>query len=453
MKYAILSLAICCFAVPALRADESRPNIIVILADDLGYADIGCYGNQKNKTPVLDQMAREGMMFTDFHANGPMCSPTRAALMTGQYQHRVGIEAALPIDDAGLPQSADTFPERLQEAGYATAIMGKWHLGDLEGSNPVHHGFDEFRGHLTSATDYRSHIDRNGKYDWYHNEKIVRHGRYNTEEITNDSVTYIREHADKPFLLYVSHSAIHFPWMKPGDQAYREQGGDYNNFTKLGPRGEEEDVTDVVRAMVESLDASTGEILHAVQETGIAEKTLVIFTSDNGGYRNYSGLHAGQISDNGVYRGQKTQVYEGGHRIPTIAWWPGKIAAGVTTDETTMTMDLVPTILQLAGIDPVEAEFVTEGLDLRALLFDQKPLPERKYLYWRIGSGAAVRSGEWKLVRGREDKLELYNLQEDPSESHDLATAEPARVTEMLDALKAWEADVDQSAAQLQDAK
>ncbi|MCA9040591.1 MAG: sulfatase-like hydrolase/transferase [Planctomycetaceae bacterium] len=449
MKY-ITSLLVLFSLISSISAAEGRrPNIVVILADDLGYADLGCYGNKRNKTPVLDQLAGEGLRFTDFHANGPMCSPTRAALLTGLYQHRVGIEAALPIDVEGLPQVSETFAERLQKSGYATGIMGKWHLGDLEGSNPIHHGFDTFKGHLTSATDYKSHIDRDGKYDWYHNEKIVRHGRYNTREITDDSVAYIRQHAKEPFLLYVSHSAIHFPWMGPKDEAYREEGKDYNNLTKLGPRGEEEDVTSVVRAMVESLDASTGEIVRVLQEEGLAQNTLVVFTSDNGGYRNYNGLHEGQISDNGVYRGQKTQVYEGGHRIPTIAWWPGKIAAGSTTDETTMTMDLVPTILHLAGIDPDQQQFAYDGLDLRQLLFEQKPLPERKYLFWRISTRSAVRSGEWKLVKYQDKLPQLYNLSTDPSEVNDLSATEAERVNELMKALKEWEADVDRSYAQI----
>ncbi|QDU81248.1 Arylsulfatase precursor [Polystyrenella longa] len=449
MKYILSVLALFyCFASLS-AAEDDRPNILIILADDLGYADIGCYGSEQNQTPAIDQLAREGMKFTDFHANGPMCSPTRAALLTGQYQQRVGIESALPIGVAGIPQASVTFAERLQKAGYQTAIMGKWHVGDLAESNPVHHGFDLFKGHLTSATDYKSHIDRDGKYDWYHNEEVVRHENYNTNEITKDSVEYIRAHSKSPFLLYVSHSAIHFPWMGPQDKAYRKEGIDYNDLSKLGPRGEDEDVSPVVRAMVESLDDSTRKIMDAIKQAGIDRNTLVIFTSDNGGYRQYSGLHEGQISDNGVYRGQKTQVYEGGHRVPTIACWPGKIAAGTTSGETTMTMDLVPTLLKLAGIEANPETDAFDGIDLGPLLIKGEELPEREYLYWRIGSTAAVRSNIWKLIRNRDKTLELYNLETDPSESHNLQKLEPQRVRKLQEALESWEHDVDLSYAQI----
>ncbi|MEZ6047493.1 MAG: sulfatase-like hydrolase/transferase [Planctomycetaceae bacterium] len=425
LKYILSILILFSLALPLQSAEEKRPNIVIILADDLGYADLGCYGNQKNQTPALDQLAAEGMKFTDFHANGPMCSPTRAALLTGRYQQRVGIEKALPIEDVGIPQQSETFVERLQDSGYATAIMGKWHLGDLKGSNPIHHGFDTFKGHLTSATDYKSHIDRNGKYDWYHNEEVVRHDVYNTQAITEDSIEYIRSHQDEPFMLYVSHSAIHFPWMGPQDDAYRKEGGDYNSLTKLGPRGEAEDVSDVVKAMVEALDASTGEIMKTIRETGLEENTIVIFSSDNGGYRNYGGHHPGQISDNGIYRGQKTDVYEGGHRIPTMACWPGKIKAGSSCNDLTLTMDLVPTVLKLAGLDPAAAKQPYDGLDLAGVLFENSSLARQNPVCWRISSSAAIRDKNWKLVRLRDNVVELYNLKTDPAEKQTGAARNP----------------------------
>ena len=299
--------------------DVIKPNIIIILADDLGYGDLGCYQNTRNLTPRIDRLAREGLRFTDFHANGSVCSPTRAAFLTGRYQQRVGIENPLDIDVAGLPHRPITIPERLREAGYRTGIFGKWHLGNLERSNPVFHGFDEFRGHMTSATDYQSHIDRNGNYDWWHNEERVDALGYNTELITQDSVRFITEHRDQPFFLYVSHSSIHFPWMNPDDPSYRVEGKDYNNLTKLGPRGTDEDVRPVVKAMIEAVDVSVGQIIDTLREFGLSERTLVFFTSDNGGYIHYQGNHRDQISSNSPFRGQKGDVFEGGHRVPAIA--------------------------------------------------------------------------------------------------------------------------------------
>src|ERR1041385_6076276 len=221
---------------PAAAPASAKPNIIIILADDAGYGDLSCYGSTEHRTPNLDKLAREGMRFTDLHANGSMCSPTRAALMTGRYQQRCGVEQVVgQFGSRGMPLEQKTFAEYLRAAGYATAMYGKWHLG-YPPETPTRQGFDDFWGHLYGDSDHHSRIDRDGNEDWWHNEALVKEEGYNTYLINRHSLKFIEEHRDKPFFLYVPHSAVHFPWQGPGDKADRVKGGDYNNDSKLGSR-------------------------------------------------------------------------------------------------------------------------------------------------------------------------------------------------------------------------
>ncbi len=423
------------------RADE-RPNFVIILADDLGYGDLACYGNAINRTPHLDRMAAEGLRFTDFHSNGPMCSATRAALLTGLYQHRFGrrFEGALSAKeqpDDGLPLSAVTIADALGEAGYATGMYGKWHLGFHPPLMPPQQGFDDFRGLVTGGGDHHSHIDRSGRKDWWHNNEIAMERGYSTDLITQHSQEFIRQHKDEPFFLYVAHLAIHFPWQGPDDTGYRVEGGDYWNNKHGLPRGS--NVEPVTRKMIEALDSSVGQILATLKQTGLDENTLVIFASDNGGYLTYAGgFH--DISSNGPYRGQKTQLYEGGHRVPAIIRWPGRIKPGVC-DQTVMTFDLFPTLLEIAGLKPKADSLELDGISLGSLMFEDAPLPERM-LFWRKGDARAVRSGKWKFI-SHGDNGELYDLDEAMDESHDVAAAHPQLVDSLLKSLAAWEADVD----------
>ena len=305
---------------------DQRPNFVVILADDLGYADIGVYGSDRNHTPHLDGMAAEGLRFTDFHSNGPMCTPTRAALLTGRYPHRFGqqFESALSgIDDydIGLPLDAVTIAEVLGGEGYATGMYGKWHLGYHPPFMPADQGFDDFRGLGSGDGDHHSHIDRSGRPDWWHNSELEMEPGYTVDLIARHSVDFIKRHQEQPFFLYVAHLAIHFPWQGPDDPGYRVEGGNYHNLTKLGQL-DGTDVSPKVNEMVEAVDGSVGAILEALREHGLESQTLVIFTSDNGGYLTYQGGYH-NISENGPLRGQKGDVYEGGHRVPAIAWWAG----------------------------------------------------------------------------------------------------------------------------------
>ena len=417
------------------------PNFIVILADDLGYADIGAYGSSSNETPHLDQLAREGLRFTDFHSNGPMCTPTRAALLTGRYQNRLGREFESPLgaDDKGLPLDQVTIAEALAEAGYVSGAYGKWHLGRYPPYLPTSQGFEEFWGLGSGDGDHHSHIDRSGRKDWWHNDQSEMEEGYSVDLITNHSVEFIERNKDRPFFLYVAHLAIHFPWQGPGDEGYRDEGGDYHNLTKLGYFEEDKDPSGKVKEMVEAVDAGVGRIVESVKANGLEENTLIVFTSDNGGYLTYEGGYH-NISNNGALRGQKTQVYEGGIRVPAIAWWPERIEPGVT-DELAASFDLFPTFLELAGLRE-RADLKLDGVSLAPLWLDGGALPDRT-LFWRMRDRKAVRQGPWKLVVTGEAAPELYNLAEDIGESSDLSAERPELAGRLLSKLWAWESDVE----------
>lgn len=427
---------------PAPQPQERPPNFVIILADDLGYGDLGVYGSALNQTPHLDRLARQGLRFTDFHSNGPMCTPTRAALLTGRYQHRFGaqFEAALSGRehyDFGLPLDAITIADALREAGYATGMYGKWHLGYHPPFMPDNQGFDDFYGLTGGGGDHHSHIDRSGRKDWWHNSEIDMETGYSVDLITRHSVAFIEQHADRPFFLYVPHLAIHFPWQGPNEEGYRVEGGNYWDLSKLGIH-ESKDVSAKVKQMVEAVDASVGAIVEALRERGLSDNTLVVFTSDNGGYLTYEGGYH-NISSNGPLRGQKADVYEGGHRVPAIAWWPGRIAPGVS-DATAATFDLFPTLLELAGVS--RNGLPLDGVSLTELLLDGAPIAPRD-LFWRMREKRAMRRGDWKLVRLGDDKAELYNLRTDIGEQNDTARDRPELVNRMLLEMAAWEAAVE----------
>ncbi len=416
------------------------PNIVLILADDLGYGDVGCYGSRINRTPNIDALAKGGLRFTDFHTSGPMCSPTRAATMTGLYQQRFGpkFDSALSGTgdrDTGLPLAAVTIAEVLKERGYATGCFGKWHLGYQPPFLPTNQGFDEFRGLGSGDGDYHTHIDRSGNEDWWEGDKLKMEAGYTTDLLTRHSVDFIRRHQRRPFFLYVPHLAIHFPWQGPDDPPHRTKGKSWRQ-DKWGVIPDPGNVALHVKAMVEALDRSVGKTLATLRKLGLEKNTLVIFSSDNGGYLTY-GKNFRNISSNGPLRGQKGQLYEGGHRVPFIANWPERIAPG-KTDQVAHSTDLFATFARLAGVD-LDA-LSHDGVDLAPLLFEGEPLPKRM-LFWRKGGESAVRNGDWKLrVQGK--RTELFNLSKDLGESRDLAADHPERVKALRAAWREWEADV-----------
>jgi len=419
-------------ASPAtLRADAKRkPSFIIILADDMGYGDSSAYGGWI-KTPHLEALAATGLKFTDFHASGAVCSPTRAGFLTGRYQERAGIPGVINADPktevhwSGLHPSEVTFPRLLKKAGYTSAIFGKWHLGYTRNFNPMHHGFDRFRGYVSGNIDFASHYDRMGAYDWWEGLEHVKEEGYVTHLITKHAVKFIEENANRPFCLYVAHEAVHTPLQAPGDPPQR--GPDRGKGKRIRREPKE-----TYKLMMKAMDDGVGEIVAAVKKAGIAADTLIFFFSDNGATR---------LGSNAPLRGNKGSVWEGGHREPAIASWTGRIRPGTVTDQLAISLDLMPTMLDLAGAT-VPAGHKLDGVSLAALMLTGKPLGARK-LFWR---GQAMRDGHWKLTvgaRGAKTKApQLYDLSKDIGETTDLAAQHPDRVKQMLAALEAWKQDV-----------
>ena len=408
---------------------DARPNFVVILADDMGYGDSSVYDGWI-ETPQMERMAKGGLTFTDFHSSGLVCSPTRAGLMTGRYQQRAGIPGVVNADPdhpdhhRGLQLSEVTFAELLVGAGYQTGMFGKWHLGYDPKYNPVRHGFQWFRGFVSGNIDYISHYDRMETYDWWDGPtRVGPVDGYLTHLITNSAVKFIHDFKDRPFCLYVAHGAVHTPIQAPDGPVLRgpEKG--------LTARKRSRDATS--KLMMKALDDGVGAILDALEETGIAKRTLVVFFSDNG-------AAAHMRSD--PLRGRKGQVWEGGHRVPAIAWWPGRIKSGTKTGELCISLDLMPTMLDLAGLSqPTDRKL--DGVSLKSLLLEGKPLGSRQ-LFW---NGVAMRDGPWKLItkaKGLRGGPALYNLAEDLSESRNVAARHPARVDAMVASLARWRADV-----------
>jgi arylsulfatase A len=404
-----------------------RPNIILIMADDLGYGDISCYGSEKIKTPNIDSLARGGLKFTDYHSNCPVCSPTRAALLTGRYQQRCGIEGVVTAAKhrhTGMALEEVTFAEVLKKSGYATGIFGKWHVGYNVKFNPVSQGFDEFIGYVSGNVDYHSHIDQAGFDDWWKNFQKVPEEGYCTDLITKHGVDFIERYKDVPFCLYLPHEAPHYPYQGRRDPPERLSGG------RKGKKAKGQEIVRAYREMVEVMDEGVGRIVEAVRRLGLEKKTFIFFCSDNGATKNGS---------NGVLAGYKGSLWEGGHRVPAVAYWPGRIKAGTTTDQTVLGMDLFATMMSIAGIK-LPAGLKLDGVDILPMLTEGKKLPDR-LLFWRYRKEKAVRKGPWKLlVQGNESKL--YNLDEDLGEKEDLAGARQDIVRALEDELAIWEQEV-----------
>lgn len=444
-RFLLLGVCIPLFIFSGNSQERVAPNIIIILADDLGYGDMSLYGGDV-PVPALTQMAKEGMRFTDFHSNGAVCSPTRAALLTGRYQHRMGIEKALAESDKGLgdekAKGEVTSAQYLQQLGYKTALLGKWHLGSSKGMSPLQYGFDEFKGMLHGSGDYLSKVTRGGDYDWWNGDQPKKETEYNTHLITREAISFLEKNRSNPFFLFVSHNAIHFPWQQPGDTAHMREGKSYPEVTgpnsKLGQYGPTE-VRGVIRNMIIELDKSVASIFSKLKELGLDENTFVFFCSDNGGIENYTGGYH-NISYNKPYRGEKGQVYEGGHRVPAIAWWPQQIPASVTSNETLMTMDILPTILDMVRHKTIRNK--VDGTSMAPVLFENAPMQAR-YLFWKHRESYAVRSGKWKMILKEESRLpELYDLSADPSEKNNIAAANQEIITHLTRELEQWKKDI-----------
>lgn len=424
--------------VIAQQADQP-PNIVLIVIDDIGYHDLGIYGNALHATPNIDRLGREGMLFTDFHTNGAVCSPTRAALLTGQYQQRTGIEYALGFDkDIGMPLKKLTLAEMLETKGYSSGVFGKWHLGFVKKFGPNDQGFDE--SYVSNNTpDYHSHISRTGEPDWYHDQKPQEESGYLTDLVTRHSLDFITNNSDHPFFLFISHIAAHFPFQGPDDPAHRTAGQLWH-ATKYGPLPESQ-YRRAYRDMIEAVDRSVGEVTAKLDELHLRDNTLIIITSDNGAYS--------WVGSNYPFRGEKGSLYEGGHRVPALANWPGHIPPHSVSDATVMTMDLAPTFLGLARIaPPADPADRTDGMDLSQVLLKNAELPERK-LFWHFKNpythtySYAERHGDWKYLV-EEGNAFLFNLGMDPTESNNLLSNYPGIAKQMEKDYQQWLTELDE---------
>ena len=430
-------------------------NFIVFLTDDQGYGDLSCMGCPDFRTPHLDRMAADGARFTSWYSNSPVCSPSRASLLTGRYPGNAGVRSILAghRTATGLPSSTPTLATALKKQGYQTYMTGKWHLGLQPDSRPHAHGFDHWYGFMAGCIDYYSHIfywgsnrggpGQNPTHDlWQDDEEIWDNGEYFTEMITKKAVDYIRQaQADgRPFFLYVPYNAPHYPMHAP--QQYMDRFADLDWDRQ------------VMAAMLAAVDDSVGAILDEVERLGLAENTCSFFTSDNGPSREtrnwldgtldpYYGGSAGQL------KGHKFSLYEGGIRLPGIMHWPGTIPAGQVLDEPCASIDIFPTFLNIASGDL--SQYEVDGMDILPYVAKGRDQHERA-LYWEMGKQTAVRKGNWKLVLDGqlvegappEDEVHLANLDKDMGEKNNLKDAEPALTEELKRAAEGWRANIEE---------
>ena len=439
----LLVIALVVSTVAALsgqrQAPARAPNVILIITDDVGYGDIGSYGAPDIKTPNIDRLAAAGVRFTDFYANGSSCSPTRAGLISGRYQSRYGID--MPLASAGpdllrgLPVDGHSLPQLLRNNGYATALIGKWHLGFSPRFSPGAHGFDYFFGFKSGFIDYYHHTDGFGLPDLFENDRPVTLDGYVTDEITRRSVDFITANRGRPFFLEVAYNAAHWPFQVP-DRPSRAA----NNGRLVMPFDPDTATRADYAKILERADHGIGQIVAALAKAGLTDNTLVIFTNDNGGE---------WLSRNAPLFNRKFTLWEGGIRVPAIMAWPGRIPPRQVTPQVGITMDLTATILAATG-STTPAGTTLEGLNLLPIVQRRSPVVERT-LFWRVQTPVlnqrAVRSGKWKLIRdGGPNRSFLFDLSNDIGERIDLA-ATHADVTRRLHLLiAAWEKDVESEA-------
>ncbi len=418
-----------------------RPNIIFIVADDLGYADLGCYGGRDARfgpvSPELDALAAQGMLFTDGYSNSPVCSPTRFALMTARYQYRLRGAAEEPLNSRsrtstvlGLPPEVPTLPSLLRASGYRTALFGKWHLGHPPSFGPLRSGYEEFFGPMAGGVDYFTHRASSGAHDLWSGEREQPEDGYLTDLISQRSVDYIRRMATaaqggSPFFLSMHYTAPHWPWETRDDQTLAQEIKD-NLFHLHGGN------IHTYQRMIHHMDEGIGQVVRVLRECDLLDNTLIVFTSDNGGER---------FSDNWPLVGGKMDLTEGGIRVPWIAHWPAAIAPGAVSAQHCMTMDWSATMLDVAGVAAHPAHPL-DGLSLAAVLHKPQQQFERP-LYWRMNHRGqrALRSGDWKYLRVDGHDY-LFNLSADVRERANLAGHQPEQLQSMRRDWEAWNASM-----------
>lgn len=445
----VFLLLIVSFLGPAASGQSKQPNIIVIFCDDLGYGDLGAYGNPVIRTPHLDQLAAEGQKWTNFYTAAPVCTPSRAGLLTGRFPVRSGMSSSkrrvlFPNSNGGLPGAEITIAAQLKQAGYSTAAIGKWHLGHLPGYLPDAHGFDTYFGiPYSNDMDYKAGADvnrrdafLNPKTDYFQvpllrDRTVIEKPADQTtvtKRYTEEAVKLIRQKSSSPFFIYLAHSMPHVPLFRSAAFENKSLGGLYGD-------------------VIEELDWSVGQIVEALKKTGKAENTLVVFTSDNGPWLTFR-THGGSA---GPLRGGKGGTFEGGLRVPAIFWWPSKISAGVVTDLGT-TLDLFPTLSRLSGAK-VPSDRVYDGYDLADVLLKKSGSPRNEVFFYRDTDVFAVRKGAYKAhfitqeEYGKPDRTVhetplLYNLNLDPGEKYDVAAEHPDIIKELRALLEAHQKTV-----------
>ena len=405
----------------AQSARPARPNILFILADDLGYADLSCYGRPDYKTPVLDNMAREGVRFTDAYANAPVCTPSRCAFHTGRYAQRIPIGLQEPLTDnnmqVGLPAGHPTVASHLKKAGYDTILVGKWHLGNTPEFGPNRHGYDEFFGINGSSADYFTHYNDAGRFDLYENLSPSNRQGYLTDLFTDRAVEYLGRPHPRPFFLSLCYNAPHWPWEGPRDSAIATKRAQFGGGSN-----------EIYAAMVQSMDSGIGKVFASLRRGNLERNTLVVFTSDNGGER---------YSLNSPFQFQKFYLWEGGIRIPAIVRWPGMVPAGKTSRQAVVTMDWSATFLDAAGVQ-ADSAYPFDGESMLAVCSGKRPAFDRS-VFWRVRSRpqAAARVGNWKYLRDRGEEY-LFDLSADPGEANDLKNREPATFEKVRTAYDQW---------------
>ncbi|MBS1898307.1 MAG: sulfatase-like hydrolase/transferase [Actinobacteria bacterium] len=420
----------------------TRPNVVVIYADDLGYGDVGCFGGDDVRTPHLDRLAARGVRLTNWYSNSPVCSPSRAALLTGRHPVHAGVQEILggKRGTAGLP-AQPTLASRLQDEGYRTGIFGKWHLGTGSGYRPLDRGFAQHFGFLAGCVDYYSHIfywgqGQNPVHDlWDDEREVYDNGRYLTEVIAEKAASFIADGGAEPFLCYVPFNAPHYPMHAPKEYVDR--------FPELP------DDRRIMAAMIAAMDDGVGRILDALEAAGIADDTIVFFSSDNGPSTESRNWLNGEEIDyqggsTGGLRGNKGSLFDGGIRVPAIISWPAALPQGAEWAEPAAMMDILPTVLEAAGA-PASAE--ADGTSVLGALRALAPLPDERTLFWEYGPQLAARRGPWKLTTSAREHLGgpftlgstvLANLDDDPAEAADLSAAHPEIAAALRAELEAW---------------
>lgn len=439
----MIQIGITVFSVITFHAEAARkPNIVLLFADDAGYADFGFQGSRHFKTPHLDRLAGSGVRLSQFYVTASVCGPSRAGMLTGKYQQRFGFEennvpgimskSGLTGEDMGLPLEIQTMGDHLQTLGYRTAVFGKWHMGEADRYHPLKRGFDEFYGFRGGARSFYAYPPNNRRDRGRWMERgflgFKEHEGYLTDVLADEACAFIERNRDQPFFAYVSFNAVHLPM--------ETDPKDDNEFSQLNGKRRK------VAQMTLSLDRACGQISNKLRELGLDQNTLVVFTNDNGGPTDKN------ASSNYPFSGTKATHLEGGIRVPGIVVWPGKLPAATVYEHPLSTLDLLPTFVAAGGGDPSSIEGL-DGVDLVPYLTTTKTGLPHQTLYWKKESRGTIRDGDWKMMRFPDRPAELYHIADDPSEQNNVADQHAEKLRALFKKLFAWELELERPLFQL----